>query len=320
MRQKNIYNEIGGPIRKEKLFFCGDYDGVTVDNAINAMLLVPTADMRAGNLAAFNTPAMIVAKSASYIYDPRTGDAAGANKTMCAGNVVSLSRSAPAARLLLQNLPLKNYGAAGSSVNNYFGSAVNAFKRQSADIIITYVPTNSTSFFGRYSLSPSAINDPQEFGINPGGGTFDGGQPGAATGLIQNIGLGTTHTFTPHLLIDVTRAILGSGSLLLQRIFRSETVVPTKLAFPAPTTAVRACTVVFPGSTCPRTRTRGMATPAVRSPFVTTSPSATPMSHMFARTTRFPLAVNTSTAQSITCSPVTPRTPRPAADFTSLAA
>ena len=88
-------------------------------------------------------------------------------------------------------------------MNNYFGSAVNAFDRQSADIKITYVPTSKTSFFGRYSLSPSTINDPQEFGINPGGGTFDGGQPGAATGLIQNVGLGATHALTSHFLVDV---------------------------------------------------------------------------------------------------------------------
>ncbi len=195
IRQKNIYNEtggsIGGPIFKDKLFFFGDYDRVTVDKAINGTLSVPTAAMRMGIFTGLGN-----------VYDPATGTAAGANKQQFTNNVIPAARISQVARVLLQNLPLPNFGAAGATVNNYFGSAVNAFNRQSADIKVTYVPTSRTSFFGRYSFSPSTINDPQEFGINPGGGTFDGGQPGAATGLIQNIGLGATHALAAHFFVD----------------------------------------------------------------------------------------------------------------------
>ncbi len=207
IRQKNIYNEtggsIGGPIAKNKLFFFGDYDRVTVNKAVNGILSVPTAAMRTGDFSAFDTPAAIAAKTAILIYDPSTGTTAGANKRQFASNVIPAGRIAPAANTLLQNLPLPNIGAAGATVNNYFGSAVNAFERQSADIKVTYIPTTKSSFFGRYSLSPSTISDPPEFGTNPGGGTFDGGQPGTATGLIQNIGLGTTYALTTNLLVDI---------------------------------------------------------------------------------------------------------------------
>jgi hypothetical protein len=197
IRQKNIYNEMGGSfggrLIKDKLFFFGDYDRVTVNKAINGVLSVPTANMRMG----------IFAGTGTVIYDPITGTATGANKTPFLNNMIPMNRIAPAARTLLQNLPLPNYGAAGATTNNYFGSAVNAFERQNADIKITYIPTAKTSFFGRYSLSPNRIGDPQEFGINPGGATFDGGQPGAATGLIQNIGLGATHALSSHFFVDI---------------------------------------------------------------------------------------------------------------------
>lgn len=210
VRQKNIYNEVGGvfggPILRNKLFFFGDYNRVSVNKAINGTFSLPTGDMRAGRFAA----------TGITIYDPTTGDANGNGKTAFAGNQIPDARIAPAARKLLSLLPPTNTGAVGALVNNYFGSGVNAFVRQGADVKVTYVPTQKTSYFGHYSISPNNINDPQVFGTNPGGTTFDGGQPGVSSGRIQNVGIGTTHAFTSNLLVDAnfgfTRQYLSSMS------------------------------------------------------------------------------------------------------------
>ncbi|MFC6646301.1 carboxypeptidase regulatory-like domain-containing protein [Granulicella cerasi] len=193
---KNIYNEvggsIGGPILKDKLFFFVDYNRVSVNKAISGVTTVPTQDMRNGNFNGTGTT----------VYDPATGNANGVGKTAFAGNQINSARFAPAAVTMLANLPLPNYGTVGAVSNNYFGSAVNKFLRENYDGKLTYVPTQKTSFFGHYSNSPNTITDPQIFGANPGGGTWDGGQPGKATGRIQNVGLGFTHAFTSNFSTD----------------------------------------------------------------------------------------------------------------------
>lgn len=208
---KNIYNEygfsIGRPVRRNKLFFFFDYNKVPIRKAIGGTYVtVPTMAMRAGDFSA----------AGIKIYDPATGTTTGANKSQFTDNIVPTSRIAKAASVLLANLPAPNTGATGALINNYTSTAVNAFNRENYDTKITYTPTQMTSFFGHYSISPSDISDPQIFGFNPGGGTWDGGQPGHATGRIQNIGLGFTHGFTSNFLMDAnvgyTRQRLGANS------------------------------------------------------------------------------------------------------------
>ena len=175
-----------------------------MNKAINGTLSIATLAMRNGDFSSTGTT----------IYDPASGTATDTGKTAFNGNMVQPNRIAPAAATMLKNLPAPNIGAAGALTNNYFGSATNAFNRQNYDAKITYIPNESTSIFGHYSISPDTISDPQVFGSNPGGGTFDGGQPGVATGRIQNVGLGFTHAFTPHFSTDwnggYTRQSLGA--------------------------------------------------------------------------------------------------------------
>ena len=120
---------------------------------------------------------------------------------------------APIASVARRSQP--NY--AGQLANDYLGTGTLAYNRNTTDSKIDYIPTRNTQIFGKYSIEPFTVDDPQELGA-AGGGTFDGGQPGAASGRIQNVGLGVSHVFTPSLVLDAdfgyTRQVTGAQSTI----------------------------------------------------------------------------------------------------------
>ena len=104
--------------------------------------------------------------------------------------------------------------------NDYTARGTFGYNRITNDAKIIYNPSDKTSIFGRYSIEPFSLTDPQVFGKRPVGaaGAVDGGQPGQASGRIQNVGLGASHVITPNLVVDAdfgyTRQVTGAQSLI----------------------------------------------------------------------------------------------------------
>jgi len=189
---KNMFNEfggsIGGPILKNKLFFFFDMDRFTQRKTLSANFSVidKNSAIAKGDFSAVTT----------RIYNPATGNADGSGRVQFPNNQVPVSS---VAQKLIASLPtptLTNVSGA-----NYAALATYSFDRYHMDSKINYNPNNRMTMFGRYSQSPSTINDPQAFG-DAGGPTIDGGQPGIGQSRIQNVGLGITYTFSPSLLFD----------------------------------------------------------------------------------------------------------------------
>jgi hypothetical protein len=232
---KNIFNQygfsIGGPVYipklltgKKKLFFFQDYERTTRRQTITGLQSVPTTAMLGGDFSAVS--------SITTLYDPQPFGVGpylpvGSRPTFLSEygcNCIPASRQSSAASTMLALLqPISSQVVpnaqlyANQLINDYNGSGTLAYNRITSDSKVTYNPTDRTSFFGRYSVDPFNVTDPQELGA-AGGGTFDGGQPGAALGRIQNIGLGADHVITPNLVIDAdfgfTRQRTGAQSAI----------------------------------------------------------------------------------------------------------
>ena len=96
------------------------------------------------------------------------------------------------------------------------------------DAKITYVPTRQDPDLRPLQLLEDPCFRPAAAGSPPIGDATNGGQLGNAPGLVQSIGLGATHTFTPHsagrleLRLHPPAAGVNIRSHLRQRAQRSE--------------------------------------------------------------------------------------------------
>ncbi|HTX75804.1 MAG TPA: TonB-dependent receptor [Terracidiphilus sp.] len=210
--QNEYGGAVGGPVLRNKLFFFFDFDRTTTRQLAGPdTRTLPTAAMATGNFAGL--------PGNPVIYDPATGNAAGAGKTQisCNGvpNMICPSRIDPAAETMIQLMqPLfAQEKATSNGLLNWTGSGTALFNRNNSDAKVTWVPNQNTAVWGRYSFSKTLVYDPPLLGAAIGDAT-NGGQLGNAPGLVQLVGMGVTHTFTPNLLFDwnagYTRQNLGS--------------------------------------------------------------------------------------------------------------
>jgi hypothetical protein len=247
---KNVFDQfgfnIGGPVYipkiltgKKKLFFFQNFERTTRRSLATGQVSVPDVAMLGGS---FDELASAPGVFSTTLYDPQpiTPDPNPAHYahgyllpqyrtttffSEYGCNCIPAGRqSTPAQKMLALLKPIATaVGTPTTAIlnsgmaNDYNGTGTTAYNRNTSDSKVTYIPTENTQVFGRYSIEPFTVNDPQQLG-QAGGGTFDGGQPGAAAGRIQNSGLGFSHVFTPNLVMDAdfgyTRQVTGAQSTL----------------------------------------------------------------------------------------------------------
>ncbi|MDX2034271.1 MAG: TonB-dependent receptor [Blastocatellia bacterium] len=206
---KNIFNQFGGtfggPVVKNKLFFFSSWERTVRRQNASAFRTLPTAALRSGDFSG----------TGARIYDPSTGNADGSGRQLFANDRIPTNRIDPIAAKMIALIPNPNLVTA-TPANNYFASGTYEFDRDNYDFKVNYNPSEKTTMFVRYSISPSQIFDPPSLGA-AGGDALAGGQPGNAPGRVQSTAIGGTYTISSHLLVDgnigFTRQRLGAQNV-----------------------------------------------------------------------------------------------------------
>jgi hypothetical protein len=181
---------LGGPIKKNKLFYFGDYQGTRRITGGSKIVWVPSAANRAGNLSDLGL----------NIFDP-TGGAAPAGRTQFQNNVIPDSLISPQAKTLINVLPLPNKPAAPNQPN-YQGSGSIGLHEDSFNVRGDDYLTSKMHAFGRYSQQRFNLNSPAIFGLAGGPGFDASNFAGTSYSLNYSVAAGFDYVATPTLVTD----------------------------------------------------------------------------------------------------------------------
>ena len=180
---------LGGPIKRDKTFFFGDYQHTLDQLGRTTRATIPTMAFRNGDFSGAPT----------LIYDPLTGNADGTGRTPFPGNIIPANRISPIARSILSNLPEPNLGAALGQTN-YQAPYVRDKTTHSFDVKVNQQIGNRDQLSARLSFQKPEIIDPPVFGLFGGGGKDFAG---IGTNLTYSTGANYTRVWSNTLVMEV---------------------------------------------------------------------------------------------------------------------
>jgi carboxypeptidase family protein/TonB-dependent receptor-like protein len=186
----------GGPIKKDKLFFFGSWNGTFErDNRNTGLVTVPTEALRNGDFTGLSIP--------TTIYEP-SPEVQDSNGVWGAGRTKFPNQAAipidPIAAQIIADIPLPNVPGA-TDINNYFFSATQSLNRNNFDAKVDWNRTTNHTIFVKYSAMKSTFHGVPSLGKAIGDCACDGGL-GDFHSFVQLVTLGHTLTLSPTLVID----------------------------------------------------------------------------------------------------------------------
>ena len=209
-KAKLVYNQfggtVGGPIKKDKLFYFVSFERTSDRQSANLLTSVPSPRVRDGNFSGYS----------ALMYDPATGQPDGSERTPFPGNVIPMSRQDSISRKLMSYYPQPNQTGTGiGEISNYFVSAPFLFDRWTVDTKVNWVVNENFNIFGRYSILDFRMDSPTAFGPDIEGPGLTGsrvGSPGLSFGKTHNVSTGLNWVIRPTLLMDANFGFVSQGT------------------------------------------------------------------------------------------------------------
>lgn len=211
---------IGGPIKKNKLFFFFDWEGTFERVGRSALFSVPTADFRSGDFSRMLGSQILNANGApilvptteggstplreGMIFDPFTGTEEGTGRSVFSSggrlNVIPTARLNSSMAKLLALVPRPNQAG---DLNNYFNLGTQRLNRNNVDAKVNWNRNEQHQIWFKYSNMNALVNG--DFGLGEAGGDClcDGGV-GAGHTLVQLATIGHTYTLSSNFVVDGT--------------------------------------------------------------------------------------------------------------------
>jgi hypothetical protein len=187
---------IGGPIKKNKLFFFADFLRAEDHEANANTETIPSPLSRTGNLSE-----ALAGSSPAQVYDPATGNlTTGVGRTPFPGNIIPASRVNPVASAILALVPNPNQNLNNTAApsNNYFALLPFTKDTNFTDGKIDYNISEKDRLSGRFSFQRPVVYQAPIFG--PAGGDANGAFEGTGIQKTYSSGINWDHVFSPTLL------------------------------------------------------------------------------------------------------------------------
>jgi len=193
-KPKAVFNQmggtLGGPIRRDRLFYFGSFEG-TFDRQFGSRIeTLPTAAIRRGDMSA----------SPTAVYDPATGAANGTGRTPFPGNLLPAARMDPVALRIQSLLPNPNLDGVS---NNFFAAGRYRFNSLKMDAKINWNISEKLTLFGRGGIQDHDFESASILGEAIGGPVYAAAAAaGPAYGTTGNMAVGVMYVASPSFILD----------------------------------------------------------------------------------------------------------------------
>jgi hypothetical protein len=186
-----VGGNLGGPIKKNKIFIFGDYLKVYDHEANTNTGTIPPPPWRNGDFSA----------QSNQIYDPATGNPDGTGRQVFPGNIIPANRINPVSAKILALVPQPNQQFSNSAPSsNYFALLPKTDDTDSFDVKLDANLSDKGRLSGRFSYSRPTITQAPVFG--DAGGFAQGAFEGNGIQKTYSTGINYDRIFSPTLIAE----------------------------------------------------------------------------------------------------------------------